>query len=268
MTVTERMRKRTGPPRTKPAVFSTLQLEEATEAEASAGRDAVALRWEAEQAKAAERLKEAEAEAKAAGLDVFDEAERVEAAPLRRMRLEKGGEPRYVELLKAAAEERRREREAAEGRRILREKLEMAEEIGEKEQFVTESYRRRLEENKRWEDRQKEISRRESEEDVVKRGHMMGFYSGMLRSSESMGNARDTTLVNVKKQVEESTEQRRQVPFEEHVDKETLASKKKPLKEEEQLVPKKRPAPEVDRQKMIETARERYLRRKQQKEQT
>jgi coiled-coil domain-containing protein 55 len=59
-------------------------------------------------------------------------------------------QPKYVKQLMANAAERKREDDLQFEKKLLREKKEELEEYGDTEKFITSSYRRQMEENKRW----------------------------------------------------------------------------------------------------------------------
>jgi hypothetical protein len=90
--------------------------------------------------------------------------------------------PKYMNSLMSAATVRERERQIAEDRRLAREREAEGDEFEDKEQFVTEAYKRQMEENKRLEEEEK----RKEEEDKKKNKNrgMAGFYKEMLDREE------------------------------------------------------------------------------------
>ena len=98
---------------------------------------------------------------------------------------------RYVTGLLEKAEERRREQEVLNERRIRKEQEAEAFVYGEKERFVTSAYRKKLEEEAKW---KQERAKKQAEEEanaVEKRGHMGDFYRNLFRSNVAFGAQSD-----------------------------------------------------------------------------
>jgi hypothetical protein len=90
--------------------------------------------------------------------------------------------PKYFASLLSAAETRARDRQIAEERRLQRERAAEGDEFADKEQFVTDAYRRQQEENQR---AQAEEERREEEERKRNKGRgLVEFYKGVLERGE------------------------------------------------------------------------------------
>jgi hypothetical protein len=90
--------------------------------------------------------------------------------------------PKYFASLLSAAETRARDRQIAEERRLQRERAAEGDEFADKEQFVTDAYRRQQEENKR---AQAAEERREEEERRRNKGRgLVEFYKGVLERGE------------------------------------------------------------------------------------
>lgn len=92
------------------------------------------------------------------------------------------GRPRYFDALQKAAEQRERDRQIAEEKRLKRERDAEGDEFADKEKFVTEAYKRQQAENRRLEEEEKK-----KEEQERRRGKdrgMADFYKKMLEVGE------------------------------------------------------------------------------------
>jgi hypothetical protein len=109
-----------------------------------------------------------------------------------------GEEPksRYITGLLSMAKVREREKERIQEKRLLEErKTEEAELGGPTEKFVTEKYRRKLEETAQWKELEKAAEIREAEDDVrMRKTGMNGFFSNLARNTALGGvNAKSET---------------------------------------------------------------------------
>lgn len=88
----------------------------------------------------------------------------------------KDKKPRYIENLLKTAERRKKEQEHRIERMVQKEREAEGEMYSDKESFVTSAYRAKLEEFKKIEEEEKEMSRLEAIGDVKKQQDMSGFY--------------------------------------------------------------------------------------------
>ena len=97
---------------------------------------------------------------------------------------------RYIADLKAKAAEREREQTMVYERKMVREVEKEEHLYGEKEKFVTSSYRKKLEEEKLWHEREKLRDEEERRNDVTKKRGLGDFYSNLLTKNVAFGNAK------------------------------------------------------------------------------
>ncbi|KAK4196515.1 coiled-coil domain-containing protein 55-domain containing protein [Triangularia verruculosa] len=108
--------------------------------------------------------------------------------------------PKYFSALQQAAEQRERDRQIAEEKRLKREREAEGEEFADKEKFVTEAYKRQQEENRRLEEEER---RREEEEQKRSKGKgMTDFYKKMLEQKEQEHAAMMAAAQNAPKEVD------------------------------------------------------------------
>lgn len=110
--------------------------------------------------------------------------------------------PKYMESLLTKAAERKALNEVARVRMAKREVEKDAEQFKDKEVFVTESYKRKLEELKG----KLEEDRKEDGEDVTKRKDMSGFYQNLLEKNVAFGAGTGGRLREQQKQSRPSSE--------------------------------------------------------------
>lgn len=95
--------------------------------------------------------------------EVFDDM-KASAKKSARQKKDEKLQPKYIKQLLANAAERKREDDLQYEKKLLREKKQELDEFGDTEKFITSSYRKQMEENKRWvaekEQRDAEIDKR------------------------------------------------------------------------------------------------------------
>ncbi|RHY99571.1 hypothetical protein DYB37_001519 [Aphanomyces astaci] len=200
------------------------------------------------------------------------EAKKVHGAP----------QSKYIGALMEKAKIREVEHDRIRERRLLKEREEDDVLHGEKEKFVTASYKRKLMESKRWEQEDARLAAIEAANDVTKREHgMAGFYANLLTNNIAMGgdvskatSAYTTGTLSTKlpeslDALPPSPKRQKAVEPVQHVEKEatgvsdvtpSIDAADKPTKsaKEEPAAP-----PTASRQDVIRAAKERYLARKQ-----
>lgn len=111
---------------------------------------------------------------------VYDSFKAAKAKP--KSEDEKEKRPKYFDALQKAADQRERDRQIAEEKRLKRERDAEGDEFADKEKFVTEAYKRQQEENLRLEEEEKR--REEAEAKRNKNRGMADFYKQMLEKGE------------------------------------------------------------------------------------
>ncbi|KAF0723226.1 hypothetical protein Ae201684P_022099 [Aphanomyces euteiches] len=95
---------------------------------------------------------------------------------------------KYIGALMEKAKIREIEHDRIRERRLLKERAEEDALYGDKEKFVTASYKRKLIESKRWEQEDARLAAIEAANDVTKQEHgMAGFYANLLTNNIAMG---------------------------------------------------------------------------------
>ncbi|KAK4165429.1 coiled-coil domain-containing protein 55-domain containing protein [Cladorrhinum sp. PSN259] len=126
---------------------------------------------------------------------VYDSFKAAKAKPKDDPAAEK--KPRYFDALQKAADQRERDHQIAEERRLKRERDAEGDEFKDKEKFVTEAYKRQQEENRRLEEEEK---KREEEEAKKNKGRgMADFYKQMLQREEEDHAAKVKAAEEMKK---------------------------------------------------------------------
>lgn len=97
---------------------------------------------------------------------------------------------RYIHGLLKQAEERKREDQRLDEKRLIKEREAEMEEYGETEVFLTSGYKKKLMENRKWEEEQRLLAEKEAKEDVTKVG-MQSFYSNLLKGNVALGQVWD-----------------------------------------------------------------------------
>lgn len=186
-------------------------------------------------------------------------------------------ESRYIQNLLQKAKERQYEREIILERKIAREQAqeEKNNEYMGKEKFVTQSYKKKLQEREDWIRTEESRQKQEEEEDVTKKDAgtaMMGFYGNLSRIGT--GEAKDTTRNNVHKEISHVSKDMLAAPLSGTTSLGTL--NRDPMVDNQvdyENVEEIELEAELDNQKMrierlqkIFLARERYLKRKAERE--
>ena len=94
---------------------------------------------------------------------------------------------RYIESLMAKQKERDREQDIIYERRLLKERVKEDHLYGDKDKFVTASYRKKLEEDRKWLEEEKITDAKEAAEDVAKKGDLSGFYHNLMSRNTAAG---------------------------------------------------------------------------------
>eukprot|EP00884_Botryococcus_braunii_P012394 jgi/Botrbrau1/21155/Bobra.0061s0049.1 len=95
---------------------------------------------------------------------------------------------RYIEGLLQKAEERKKEEDIVYERRLAKERAAEDHLFGDKESFVTAAYKRKLQEDKIWLERERLREEHEAANDVVKKGHMGDFYRNVMTKNVDFGS--------------------------------------------------------------------------------
>lgn len=98
---------------------------------------------------------------------------------------------RYIESLMAKQKERDREQDIIYERRLLKERVKEDHLYGDKDKFVTASYRKKLEEDRKWLEEEKIADAKEAAEDVAKKGDLSGFYHNLMSRNTAAGAVAD-----------------------------------------------------------------------------
>ena len=117
---------------------------------------------------------------------------------------------KYIADLKAKAVEREREQNMVYERRKVKEVEKEEHFYGQKEKFITSAYRKKLEEEKQWKERERLEEEEERRNDVTKRGNLGNFYKNLMtepkkkdeiapssRESDRSDRKREEKLVSV-----------------------------------------------------------------------
>ncbi|TMW61588.1 hypothetical protein Poli38472_012779 [Pythium oligandrum] len=96
---------------------------------------------------------------------------------------------KYIGTLMEKAKVREIELDRVRERRLLKEREADDAQYGDKEKLISASYKRKLQEMKRWDEEDARLDAKEAAEDVTKRGNeaMVGFYSNLLTKNIAMG---------------------------------------------------------------------------------
>lgn len=203
-----------------------------------------------------------------------------------------GKKPKYVETILATHKERKREQDIIYNRNLLKEKDKEGNLFSDKDKFITPSYKKKLAEDKLWEEEKQRKEEREG--DVTKRKNFEGFFGNFINSVAATKQATiqatkpqqekpqpiTKPIQETKKKIEEPIKQTEKIPPP-HVEvpkpvsppvspKETESDKKRKIDEEE-AKEKKKQEEEVELAKKlarktddaaVADARERYFQRK------
>ncbi|EFJ43409.1 hypothetical protein VOLCADRAFT_96440 [Volvox carteri f. nagariensis] len=114
---------------------------------------------------------------------------------------------KYIASLLEQAQQRKREQDVLYERRMVKERQQEDHLFEDKERFVTSAYRKKLEEDKKWleAERQKELE--EQRNDVRKVGHMGNFYANLLTKNVAYGTAKSNHPADRDENEEEKAEE-------------------------------------------------------------
>ncbi|KAG1670288.1 hypothetical protein FOA52_003638 [Chlamydomonas sp. UWO 241] len=116
---------------------------------------------------------------------VYDSMQEQRVQPKQQEKIER--KSRYIAQLKDQAEGRKRESDVQFERRQLKDRAKEDHLFEDKEVFVTAAYRKKLEEQKLWEESERKKEEEESKYDVRSVGHMGNFYANLLTSNVAFG---------------------------------------------------------------------------------
>lgn len=121
--------------------------------------------------------------------EVYDDmAENKSKDSMRRQETKKkDARPQYMEQLYAAAAERKLRDAQREDRQAQKERVIEGDEFEDKEQFVTESYRKKLEERKSLEEEMRKKEEEEARNDVTKKGNLNDFWKNLYHGKNESG---------------------------------------------------------------------------------
>lgn len=129
---------------------------------------------------------------------VYDEMKEKAVRPRVQDREEK--KSRYIQILKEKAKEREQYREVVFERKIAKERSQDDHLYADKDKFVTRAYKKKLEEQAKWQEEERMRELREAKDDVTKKKDLSDFYFN-LGKNVAFG-ANDAELRKPEKQVE------------------------------------------------------------------
>ncbi len=116
---------------------------------------------------------------------------------------------KYIADLKSKATEREKEQEMVLERKMVRDAKKEEHLYGEKEKFITSSYRKKMEEEKEWKEREKRQEEEEKRNDVTKKAGMGDFYKNLLTTNVAFGAKAPAEAEEAKGEAEEAEVRRR-----------------------------------------------------------
>lgn len=119
---------------------------------------------------------------------VYDEMQQAKVVPRQQERQER--RPRYIAAILEQTERRKKEQDITYERQLLKERKKEDHLYEDKEQFVTSAYRKKLEEDKKWQERERMREEQEAREGVAKKG-MAAFYFSSMTKNVAFRNAED-----------------------------------------------------------------------------
>ncbi|WIA28554.1 hypothetical protein OEZ86_011094 [Tetradesmus obliquus] len=120
---------------------------------------------------------------------VYDSIQQEKAAPKAQDKVAR--QPKYIANLLEQAQLRKREQDITNERRLLKERQKEDHEYGDSEKFITSAYRKKLEEDKKWQESQALKDLDDERNDVTKLGHMNNFFHNLTRNV-ALGGPRAT----------------------------------------------------------------------------
>ncbi|CAG9311480.1 unnamed protein product [Blepharisma stoltei] len=169
--------------------------------------------------------------------------------------------PKYLDAIKAANEFRKKEKNLIKERVEAKKREKEAKELGETETFITPSYIKFLQENNQWAaDLEKKDERSEMHSVSNSNGDIRNFYANLLTKNSAMGNKSEPEPRKIQKieEVEKSSSESEEVEMPEEPPKAAEEDTENNINQES--TPE--PLPEKKGEKDIQSARERFLLRK------
>ncbi|XP_065346895.1 nuclear speckle splicing regulatory protein 1 [Cloeon dipterum] len=141
--------------------------------------------------------------------EVYDDMEQQKADTASKKK-DVAKKPKYIENLLKTAERRKMENERRIERQVQKEREEEGEEFKDKEEFVTSSYRAKLEEFKKQEEKERMEDAVEALTDVTHQKDLSGFYRKMFRDQYTKKDDEDESKEDqVKEKIEASKPERK-----------------------------------------------------------
>ncbi|GLC36802.1 hypothetical protein PLESTB_000781500 [Pleodorina starrii] len=119
---------------------------------------------------------------------VYDSIQEAREAPKQQDKVQR--QSKYIASLLEQAQQRKREQDVLYERRMVKERQQEDHLYDDKERFVTSAYRRKLEEDKKWQEAERQRELEEQKNDVRKVGHMGNFYANLLTKNVAYGTAK------------------------------------------------------------------------------
>uniref|UniRef100_A0ACD5UBR7 Uncharacterized protein n=1 Tax=Avena sativa TaxID=4498 RepID=A0ACD5UBR7_AVESA len=123
--------------------------------------------------------------------EVYDDMKEKAARP--KMQAKVVRQSKYIEALKEKAEQRKREQDIVYERKLHKERSKEDHLFADKDKFVTSAYRKKLEEEKKWLEEERQRQLREEREDVTKKKDLSDFYFGLGKNVAFGARAHDGT---------------------------------------------------------------------------
>ncbi|GIL53780.1 hypothetical protein Vafri_9358 [Volvox africanus] len=118
---------------------------------------------------------------------VYDTIQEARVAPKQQDKMQR--QSKYIASLLEQAQQRKREQDVLYERRMMKERQQEDHLYEDKERFVTSAYRKKLEEDKKWQEAERQKELEEQRNDVRKVGHMGNFYANLLTKNVAYGAA-------------------------------------------------------------------------------
>ncbi|GIM15521.1 hypothetical protein Vretimale_18292 [Volvox reticuliferus] len=119
---------------------------------------------------------------------VYDSIQEARVAPKQQDKMQR--QSKYIASLLEQAQQRKREQDVLYERRMVKERQQEDHLYEDKERFVTSAYRKKLEEDKKWQEAERQKELEEQRNDVRKVGHMGNFYANLLTKNVAYGAAK------------------------------------------------------------------------------
>ncbi|KAG6510531.1 hypothetical protein ZIOFF_028555 [Zingiber officinale] len=125
---------------------------------------------------------------------VYDTMKQQVARPKIQDRTER--KSKYIETLMEKAKQREREHEIVYERKLLKERSKEDHLFADKEKFVTSAYKKKLAEQAKWLEEERQLKILEEREDVTKKSDLSDFYFGLNKNVAFGAQSAETTKVN------------------------------------------------------------------------